>query len=77
MKIETSYFSIEGQIKSMCQNSLQRGVIDENSLMGECIKKTFPNQSITEALENILHPEYMNSTFTWLQLEKALKQIKF
>ena len=75
--MEAYFFSIEGQIKSMCQTSLQRGVIDENSIMGKCIKRTFPNQSITEALEKSLHPEYLNTTFTWFQLEKALKEMKF
>ena len=75
--MEKQPFSIEHQIEALCHDGLRKDVIHENSVMGKFITKTMPNQSITEALENILKPEYANSVFTWHQIKKALNERQF
>lgn len=73
-KMEKQPFSIEHQIESLCKNGLRNDVIHENSVMGKFIIKTIPNYSVTEALEKILKPEYMNTVFTWHQIVAALNE---
>ena len=75
--MEQEPFSIEHQVKSLCHNGLRKGVIWENSTMGKFITQTMPDYSITQALEEILRPEYANTVFTWHQIEVALKTRQF
>lgn len=74
MNLEENPFSLEYDINILCRYALVRDVIPENSATGKNIVKSIPNFSITEALEQILKPEYANDVFTWCQIRKALNE---
>lgn len=78
--IKTEPFSIEYLINKViphAYNNKSVNGLSENSVFASKANKQIPENSITKALEQKLNPTYMNSVFTWAQIEKALNQAHY